>query len=155
MRGTFIGLAGSAAAAAVLTVTASAGQATAKQQRVAITANKGSVYGFVLKPLGSGRVKADSGSVGWCCWSQKFINRDGQSIEVNDPLATFEGKHGTFRIRFRIEWTDAGNDYSVGTGTWHVVDGTGAYKGLKARGRHASLWIGQAPTSFRAEGLVG
>jgi hypothetical protein len=155
MRRAFIGLAGVAAAAAVLTVTAIAGQATAKQQRIAITATKGGVDGFVLKPLTPGRVKADSGSLGWCCWSQKFINRDGQSIEVNDPLATFQGKQGSFRIRFRIEWVDAGNDYSVGTGPWHVVDGTGAYKGLKAHGRNASLWIGQLPTSFRAEGMVG
>jgi hypothetical protein len=38
------------------------------------------------------------------------------------------GKRGTFRWRARIEWVDRGNGYSVGTGTWKIVRGTGAYK---------------------------
>jgi hypothetical protein len=155
MRRTIIGLAVLAVATAALAVAAVAGGAAAKQQRIAITATKGGVGGFVLKPLGAGRVKADSGGVSWCCWTQKFIRRDGQAIEVNDPLATLQGKLGTLRIQFRIEWVDAGNEYSIGTGTWRIVNGTGAYKSLKGRGRHAALWIGQSPTSFRAEGLAG
>jgi hypothetical protein len=141
-----------AVAAVILASVAAAGGAAARQ-RVAITAS-GGIYGFALTPLGPGRLTRDSGSANWCCWSQRFLRRDGQAIEVNDPLLTLRGKRGSLELRFRTEWVDAGNSYSVGTATWKVVGGTGAYKGLSGRGRSGQLWIGQNPTSWRAEGLV-
>ena len=66
--------------------------------------------------------------------------RDGQSININNPLSTFTGKQGRLVVRFRIEWADAGNGYTAGNGTWKVVSGTGAYARLTgARPQRACL----------------
>jgi hypothetical protein len=80
--------------------------------------------------------------------------RDGQRAEVNDPLVTLVGKRGTLVIRFRIEWLDAGNGYVIGPGTWKVVRGTGAYKGVTGGGRSASSWLPSGPVSYRADGFL-
>ena len=142
-----------AVAAATLTTVAS-GVPAAKKQRVAISAAKGNNDAFVLTPLQAGAVAADRGSVSWCCWSQRFATRNGQRIEINDPIETLTGKHGTLVLRVRIEWVDAGNDYTVGTGTWKVLRGTGDYKHVKGSGRQAGLWDADDVLSFRGEGYL-
>jgi hypothetical protein len=43
----------------------------------------------------------------FCCWKQRFVVRDGQSIEIDDPLKTYYGKRGTFTLRIVVEWVDA------------------------------------------------
>jgi hypothetical protein len=140
-------------AAALTFVSAADGTSTATKQRVAITAKAG-VDRFTLTPLRPGALGTDSGGVDWCCWSQRFLVRDGQSVEVNDPRATFTGKRGTLVLRFRIEWFDAGNGYTIGVSTWRVVRGTGAYKDVTGSGRGGSSWLPRGPVSFRAEGFL-
>jgi hypothetical protein len=141
-------------AAAVVTGVATAGQAAA-QQRIAITSPSGNSAAFVLKPLTSGPVLRDSGTATACCWSRRFIQRDGQSIEIDNPLRTFAGKRGTFVWRARIEWVNAGSGYSVGTGTWKIVRGTGAYTHLEGHGRVAVITAANDQgVADRAEGLV-
>src|SRR4051812_7320580 len=103
--------------AVVLTGAATAG-GTAAAQRVAITSPHGNSTGFVLTPLTAGPIVADSGTATACCWTRRLIRRDGQSIEIDNPLRTFEGKHGTFTWRAQIQWIDVDSGYSVGTGTW-------------------------------------
>jgi len=140
-----------AVAAAALTSAAAAGP-SATRQRVAITAKKGDVHSFVLTALTRGLVASDSGTMTDCCWTERVVVRNGQKIESNDPLLTFTGKRGTFVYRARIEWVDAGNGYGIGTGTWKIVRGTGAYKRLKGSGRTAGSWPSEGLVSWRAEG---
>jgi hypothetical protein len=141
-------------AAVVLTGVATAGHAAA-QQRVAITSPGGNSGAFVLKPLTSGPIKRDSGTATACCWTRRVLRRDGQSIEIDDPLRTFEGNRGTFAWRARIEFVDLEKGYSIGTGTWKIVRGTGSYAHLEGHGRVALITdaTGQS-VADRAEGLV-
>lgn len=127
-----------------------------KPQRVVITATaSGDVDHYVLRPRTPGPVKRDSGVRTACCWTERFIVRDGQKIEIDDPLVTFTGKRGTFSYRARISWLDAGNGYTIGTGTWKVVAGSGAYAHFKGHGRIASDWPAQNEMSWQAEGFLG
>ena len=140
--------------AAALTLTAGAGAGpVAAKQRIAIT-GKGDGHTFVLRPLTGGELRRDSGTFSDCCWSERVVVRDGQKIEINNPLATYAGRRGTLVVRYRIEWVNAGNGYIVGTGTWKVVRGTGAYKGITGDGRGAGAWIRDSFVSARAEGWV-
>ena len=144
-----------AVAAIVLSGVATAGPAASKQ-RIAITTAKGNGFSFVLTPLTSGRVTRDSGSASACCWTQRFVTRDGQESEINNPLKSYAGKQGTFTMRLVINWINAGNGLTIGTGTWRIVGGTGAYKHLEGKGRIAVSWPDARSSwqSSRAEGLV-
>jgi hypothetical protein len=143
-----------AAIAAVAIVVVSTAAGSPARQRITITAKDG-VGGFVLAPRSEGALKRDSGSVEWCCWSRKYVTRNGQTAEINDPLAVLTGAHGKLVVRFRIEWLDAGLGYTVGTSTWKLVRGTGRYAGLAGGGRAAQVWIPHdVPASFRADGFV-
>jgi hypothetical protein len=126
-----------------------------KLQRVVITAAKGDTTEFALRPLKVGAVKRDSGVRTACCWTQRFVVRDGQKIEIDDPLVTFRGKRGTFTYRARILWLDAGNGYTVATGTWKLVEGTGAYAHFRGHGRLAIDLPQESETSWQAEGYLG
>jgi hypothetical protein len=142
-------------AAATLTAVATASPAGSKQ-RIVITTAEGNGYAFVLTPLSAGPLARDSGTAAACCWTERFIKRGGQSIEIDNPLKTYVGKHGTFTTRLVIEWVDAGHGQIIGTGTWTIVRGTGAYEHVKGNGRLAVLWpkaLASWETS-RAEGLV-
>jgi hypothetical protein len=140
-------------ALAVAVFTASGASANVNQ-RIAITAKDG-VDGFVLMPKTVGAVKRDTGTVSWCCWGQEFVTRDGQRVEINDPTATLIGSRGTLVLRLRIEWLDAGQGYTVGSSTWKVVRGSGAYAGVTGHGRAAQVWIPpDHPASFRMDGFV-
>jgi hypothetical protein len=105
---------------------------------------------FALIPLRSSPIKANSGTATSCCWTRRFIQRDGQSIEIDNPLRTFEGK----RVRAHIAWVDLGSGYSVGTGTWKIVRGAGAYAHLEGHGRIALITDANDQGPVRAEGLV-
>jgi hypothetical protein len=140
--------------AAAMTSAAVAGAGpSSRQQRVAITAKEG-IEHFALTPLKPGLLGPDSGTAKWCCWQQRFLIRGGQSVEINDPLGTFSGKRGKLVLRFRIEWLDAGNGYTVGASSWKVVGGTGAYAHVTGAGRGAASWLPRGLVSFRAEGFV-
>ena len=82
-----------AATAVTLAAVAAAGPVAAKQ-RVAIQLKGGA--SFVLTPLTSGAVKRDTGSASSCCWTRRYVTRDGlRHIEINDPQMTLTGKRGT------------------------------------------------------------
>lgn len=142
-------------AAVILTAVATASPAGSKQ-RILITTPKGNGHAFVLAPLTAGPLARDSGTASACCWTERFIKRDGQSIEIDNPLKTYVGKHGTFTTRLVIEWVDAGHGQVIGTGTWKIVRGTGAYAHLEGNGRLAVLWPNALPSweTSRAAGLV-
>jgi len=140
--------------AALLTGVATAGGGTASQ-RIAITSPHGNSALFVLTPLTSGPVVRDAGTATACCWSRQLAQRDGQAIEINNPLRTFEGKRGTFTWRAEIAWVDLERGYSIGTGTWKIVRGTGAYAHLEGHGRIAIITgANEQGVADRAEGLV-
>jgi hypothetical protein len=140
-------------AAAVALTAGAAAEPVATKQRIAIT-GKGGGHTFVLKPLTGGELSRDSGTFSDCCWSERVIVRDGQKIEINDPIATYTGRGGTLVVRYRVGWVNAGNGYIVGTGTWKIVRGTGVYKGIIGGGRSAGAWIRDRFIGARAEGWV-
>jgi hypothetical protein len=142
-------------AAAACTAAADAGRAVSKQ-RIAITTAVGDGHAFVLAPLTAGPVARDSGTASACCWTQRLVTREGQSIEIDNPLKTYVGKRGTFTMRLVIAWVGAGNGYTIGTGTWRIVSGTGAYEHLEGNGHIAVSWPDALPSwqSSRADGLV-
>ena len=145
-------IAAALAAATTLAAPAAAGRA-ATGQRIAITSrNQG--LGFVLVPLQRGSIARDSGSSSWTVDKQRFVIRDGQSIEVNEVSTTFLGKRGTFTARFHIEWTNAGHGIVVGSGRWTFVRGTGPYANLKGSGRCANNWPDGGFPLWRAEGVL-
>ena len=119
----------------VLSAAASASSASSKQ-RVAIVHNGSS---FVLTPLTSGAVKGDTGIASFCCWSDRHTIRNGEAVEINDPKMTLTGKLGTLVARNQIGWVDISDGWSLFTGTWTVVRGTGQYAGLAGGGRGAGI----------------
>jgi hypothetical protein len=141
------------AAACVALASAAAAGTQTTGQRVAIESTA-SHTAFALRPLKAGPLKRDSGAAAWAVQAQRFVVRDGQSIEINDVDVSFAGARGTLRLRFRIEWIDAGHGYSIGAGTWKVVEGTGAYARVSGGGRSASSWPPDADVHWRAEGLL-
>jgi hypothetical protein len=153
MRMKLVALAVLAAAAATVTVAAVATAATVSApQRIAIVHHNDS---FVLTPLTAGAIKRDTGIEVSCCWTQRFIKRDGVSIEVDDPQLTFTGAHGTFVFRNRIEWGDLPDGWAVFTGSWKFVRGTGAYAGLSGRGRVAGVATSATDGKARLWGVLG
>src|SRR6185437_9047395 len=71
------------AAAAIGTGIATAGHTATAPERVAITSPHGNSGLFILTPLTPGPIARDAGTATACCWTQRFIRRDGQSIEIN------------------------------------------------------------------------
>lgn len=137
------------------TVTAIAAGGAATRQQVAFEYTNGNPGKMRLMPLTAGPVLRDSGSTSWCCWTQKFVRQDGDSVEIDNPLATFTGRRGSLTWRERITWIDSGDGYAVTTGTWKIERGTGAYRHLAGRGHLAFIsGIGDRVVSFRAVGLV-
>ena len=90
---------------------------------------------FVLTPLTAGPAKRDSGTTSYCCVHSRSTVRDGQPVEIANLLKTYQGRRGTLTLRLRIEWTDAGNGDTIGTGTWRIASGTAAYADLAGNGR--------------------
>ena len=143
-------------AAAILTGVAAANPAAA-QQRIAIQGQRTAAGrdAGVLIPLTSGALGRDSGTLTGCCWTERSVVRDGQSIEINDPLLTFTLKQGTFVTRNRVEWIDVGNGYVNGIHTWKIVHVTGDYAHLVGHGRGAVVGLPNGALKWRFEGLVG
>ena len=135
--------------------TATAASPVAAKQRVAIQSKGGSPFSFVLIPLKPGALERDAGPTDWGETRNRVVVRDGQRVQIDDVVGTYSGARGSFEAQFRIEWTDAGNDYTAGTGTWKLVSGTGAYAGLRGGGRSAHVWLPGGKITLRAEGLLG
>jgi hypothetical protein len=145
-----------AVTAIVPPVLATAGGATTHQEVAFTYANgKGNAAKMTLTPLTPGSVLADHGSTSWCCWTEKTVQQDGQRLDVADPLATFVGRRGSLTWRERITWLDLTNGYSVATGTWRIVRGSGAYARLVGHGHVAFITgAGNRTLTYRAVGLL-
>ena len=143
-----------ALAAAIFAAVATAGSGR-KHERIAIVLNDSSST-FALTTLTSGPVAPDSGTFSACCWTRHFVERDGQSAEIDNPTLTFKGKRGTFTWHARITFVDLNNDYTVATAVWKIAGGTGAYAHLEGRGREAFVekTDGSNALAAKAEGLV-
>jgi hypothetical protein len=157
MKGNYIVLLTVAAGVMLLTSIATA-RPSATKQRVAITA-KGTSHisptgRFVLEPLGTGPLEHDSGTESSVSARRRSVTREGQSAEIVNWVTTCQGKRGSFVFRARIEHVDAGNDYNIGTGTWEVVRGTGAYAGITGGGRVANATNVSRPWTERREGFL-
>jgi len=137
-------------AAAMAGLAAAGGAAT--RQRIAFVA--GTSPTMKLTPLTSGAVLGDSGSTSWCCWTHNEVKQDGGQLDVNNPLATFVGNRGTLIWRERITWFDVTNGYSVASGTWRIVRGSGAYQHLSGQGHLVFVMRGGDRLTYRAVGLV-
>ena len=127
-----------AAMVATLTAVAAAGP-VAEKQLVAIRSTTKPANGFVLTPLTAGALKSDTGTVSFCCWTQRFSMRNGLKVETTDPEMTLVGKRGTLVLRNRQEYLDVPGGYALFTGTWKVVRGTGDYARLSGGGRVAGV----------------
>jgi hypothetical protein len=119
---------------------AAAGGTHSAAQRVRIEATGSGSVTFVLTPKSKGKIQHDTGPLDFCCWRSWNVTRAGASLEVTNPLLTLTGAHGTLNIRQRIEWVQLPDGYSIWTGTWKVVGGTGAYAGLSGHGIDAGVW---------------
>jgi hypothetical protein len=149
-----IAVAATAVAATAVAGLASAGGA-ATQQQIAFSYGNGNPANMSLAPISSGAVLADRGSTSWCCWTRKSVQQDGEQLDVNNPLATFVGKRGSLTWREQITWLDLTSDYSIATGTWRIVHGTGAYEHLIGHGHLALVsGAGNKILTYRAVGLV-
>lgn len=120
---------------AALLATVAAARSASMKERVSITHARNT---FVLTPLSSGAVRHDAGRFAACCWSNRHVVRAGQRLDLNNPLLTLTGKDGILKLRDRIVWVDLPGGWSVFTGTWKVVGGTGAYAGLSGHGSVAA-----------------
>ena len=148
-------LAALVAVAFVVAATAAVAQSgsVATKQRIAIQGDNDKT--FVLKPLGAGALKGDSGAADFCCWKSIDVMRDGQKIEIaKDQKLTLVGKRGTLAAVNRLEWIPVG-PYGLATGTWRIVSGTGAYAGMAGGGRLVALLLPNKQARWRFEGLVG
>jgi hypothetical protein len=139
MRKTLIGGVALVAMAAAFTAVAAGGTHSAAQ-RVRIEVTGSGPFTFVLRPMSKGKIQHDTGPMGFCCWRSWNVTRAGASLEVTNPRLTLLGAQGTLRIRQRIEWVELPDGYSMWTGTWKVVGGTGAYAGLSGHGFDAGVW---------------
>jgi hypothetical protein len=141
----------------VLVTSVAAAHPSATKQRVAITA-KGTTYAsptgrFVLEP-GAGALEYDSGKESSVVSRQRSVTREGQTAEIVTWVTTCKGKRGSFVFRARIAHVDAGNGYQIGTGTWEVVRGTGAYAGITGGGRVANATNMPRPWTERRDGFL-
>jgi hypothetical protein len=81
--------------------------------------------------------------------------RDGQAIDVNDPLMTLTGKRGTLVARNRIEWVDIPDGWATMTGAWRVIRATGVYAELSGGGRGAGVALPNGNGKTQFEGWLG
>jgi hypothetical protein len=139
-------------AACALSIGASAGAGGGKQ-RVAIQWKGAS--GFVLIPLTAGKLKGDTGTVTFCCWTSREVIRDGAKVGIGNPKMTLVGQHGTLVASNRMEFLDIRGGYSVFTGTWKVIRGTGDYAQLSGGGRVAGIGLPNGTTKWQREGFLG
>jgi hypothetical protein len=143
-----------ALAAAVTLTSVAAAVPEAATQRVAIVMKDLPDGRFFVTPLQTGVVKPDSGSTSVSLTGPNVVMHEGQQVEIWTNTWTLVGKRGSLTVRERVEWIDAGGPY-IGTGTWKLVRGTGAYARIAASGRSASAGLNRANGAWfvRYEGL--
>jgi hypothetical protein len=130
----------------------------AQKQRVAIDSKlipPGDTGTFKLTPFGKGPPASDSGTWTYADAGSTKGVRYGQAYERNRGTITFTGKHGTLVIRedeTTLHITPGLRD--IGTGTWVVVRGAGAYAYVKGSGRMAGWYIRTGQSLERYEGFL-
>jgi hypothetical protein len=127
------------AALATLAAIAAASPASATQRfKIEATqANGSNTESFVLTPITTGAVRSDKGTIAYCCWTSRHVVLAGETLDVNDPHVTINGANGTLELRNHIVWVDLPRGWSMFTGSWKVVGGTGVYAGLTGQGHVA------------------
>jgi hypothetical protein len=158
-RRTLFVLAVTALAAALLipAFAMSAGQSAKKQRVMLVQKHRfGEPYGtFVFYALSPGPLDFDEGKLTLAAVERPHIVRGGQRNAVYLAVARLTGKLGTFDVRWRVEFAGAGDGATVGTGTWSLVRGTGAYAGATGGGRVAAVVMTpRGFTSAQFEGLL-
>jgi hypothetical protein len=139
------------ATAATLVAVAAAGPLAAKQQVQVKLTMAGS---FVLVPMTSGAVKSDAGIASSCCWTRRYITRDGLTNEVDDPQVTLRGKRGTLVLRNRIEFFEIPDGDAIFTGTWKVIRGTGVYAGITGGGHGGGVQLAGGDAKAMYDGFL-
>ena len=145
------------AAATNLVSTVSAGSLAQKQRVMLVQKQRaGAPTGtFDFYVLGSGPLKFDSGTYAYTAMEKPPVILKGQGMAVIVTVATLTGRRGRFVIRWRMEFVGAGDGNTVGTGTWSIVRGTGAYTGASGGGRVAAVAVTpRGFTSSQYEGFV-
>lgn len=132
---------------------AAAGPVTAKQ-RVSIQVTGRTNKPFILTPLSSGAIEADSGTVSFCCWTSRHVTRNGLGADLANPQMTLTGKRGTLVVRNHIEWVDLPSGWAIFTGTWKVVRGTGAYAGVSGGGSGGGVTFANNDEKTQFEGFL-
>ena len=91
-----------------------------------------------LIPLSPGPLKPDSGKLkGDGSLGEKLV-MNGQRVTPIIGSDSMTGKRGTLVINQNIDSTDVGGGFTADVGTWTIISGTGAYKGVKGGGRFAA-----------------
>ncbi len=134
---------------------ASPASATQRVHIEAIEAKGSNTESFVLTPMTTGAVQSDKGTIAYCCWTTRHVVLAGETLEVNDPNATINGANGTLKLRNRIVWVDLPHGWSLFTGTWKVVGGTGAYAGLTGQGQVAGAFQPSGSHTVTYFGFLG
>jgi len=142
------------AVAAVTVAAVAAAHPVAAKQQIEIDVRGVEGHSFVLTPLGQGVLKADRGTVSFCCWRHRKVIRDGEAVDVNNPEMTLTGARGTIVTRNEIGWIDVPDGWSLFTGSWRVVSGTGAYAGLSGGGLAAGVFNPADSERTRYKGAV-
>jgi hypothetical protein len=146
------------AVGALIPASAISAAESAKKQRVMLVQKHrfGDPNGtFVFYALSPGPLGFDSGRLTLAGAERPHLVRDGQRIAVYLAVERLIGKHGTFDLRWRVEFAGAGEGSTVGTGTWSLVRGTGAYAGATGGGRLATVVMTpRGFTSAQFEGLL-
>jgi hypothetical protein len=143
------------AAASLLSVASAASKAT--KQQVSILADFNTQTGgatWELIPLSPGPLKRDKGSSqgGGEVKAQTLLN--GQRVTPIIGSDSLTGKRGTLVISQKIVITQVGQRFHSGIGTWRVVRGTGAYKGITGGGRYADVGLPGGTVLVNQEGYL-
>jgi hypothetical protein len=110
---------------------------------------------FVFYALTEGSLELDSGRYTYAAVEKPPLTRKGQGIAVYVAAAVLSGKRGTFTLRWRGEFVGAGGGNTIGTGTWSIVRGTGAYVGVTGGGRLGCVVFTQrSDTTMQLEGFL-
>ena len=142
------------------TALAGSGATPARKQRIAIDmvmnendrlAGDGT---FTLSPLTPGPLEADKGTVIIPGFGVGTTLRNGMTVMSGTMGQALKGRHGTFGLPLRFDENEMKNGVRVQVGTWKMVEGTGAYSGVRGSGRYVSIRMANGRAFVRHEGWV-
>ena len=142
------------------TALAGSGATAARKQRIAIDMvmnEKDRLAGdgtFTLSPLTPGPLEADRGTVTIPGFGFGTTLRNGMKVWSGLRGQDLEGRQGTFGLPVRLDENEMKNGVRVQVGTWKIVEGTGAYSGVRGSGRYVSVRMPNGRQFVRQEGWV-